>query len=238
MSWIDGPFVGFDLETTGTDVENARIVTACVVVTAPGQRPSARTWIADAGVEIPVEAALVHGYTTQRVRAEGVPSSIVIRELLDELSEAMQRRLPVVAFNARFDFTVLDREARRHGLPPLTPSSVLDPRVLDKQHDRYRRGRRTLDTVCDYYGVPMTCSHDAEADALAAANLARVIARRYRLGRFELDALHALQVRWAAEQAASLEQHFMRQGKPEHVHREWPLVAPLSAVRLRRRAGR
>ncbi|NED90952.1 3'-5' exonuclease, partial [Streptomyces sp. SID11233] len=31
MTWYEGPLTGFDLETTGTDVEHDRIVTAAVI---------------------------------------------------------------------------------------------------------------------------------------------------------------------------------------------------------------
>jgi DNA polymerase-3 subunit epsilon len=42
--------------------------------------------------------------------------------------------------------------------------------------------------------------------------------------RHDIDRLHAAQIRWAAEQAESLEAYFRSQGKDEHVERAWPVV--------------
>jgi DNA polymerase-3 subunit epsilon len=42
--------------------------------------------------------------------------------------------------------------------------------------------------------------------------------------RHDIDLLHAAQIRWAAEQAESLEAYFRSQGKDEHVERAWPVV--------------
>lgn len=63
-SWADGPLLAFDLETTGTDTNADRIVTATVISIAPGKSPDIRTWLADPGVEIPAEATEVHGVST------------------------------------------------------------------------------------------------------------------------------------------------------------------------------
>ncbi|NED09569.1 3'-5' exonuclease, partial [Streptomyces sp. SID6648] len=58
MSWISGPLVAFDLETTGTDIETDRIVTAAVVTVDADERPpEARTWLLDPGVTIPRQAS-------------------------------------------------------------------------------------------------------------------------------------------------------------------------------------
>ena len=58
MSWIHGPRATFDLETTGVDVETARIVTASLLLLNPdGSVRRAGEWLADPGVEIPEAAA-------------------------------------------------------------------------------------------------------------------------------------------------------------------------------------
>lgn len=72
MSWISGPLLAFDLETTGTDVETDRIVTAAVVrLEADGSVSRERTWLLDPGVAIPEQASAIHGISTERARAHG-----------------------------------------------------------------------------------------------------------------------------------------------------------------------
>jgi DNA polymerase-3 subunit epsilon len=44
------------------------------------------------------------------------------------------------------------------------------------------------------------------------------------IGGTELAELHGQQVAWAAEQAASLEEYFAAQGRPERVEPAWPCV--------------
>lgn len=228
-----GPMVGFDLETTGTDVETDRIVTACVVAVGAGPA-TARTWLADPGVEIPEEATAVHGVSTERARAEGRPAGEAVAEIVHTLATtSTSATAPVVAMNAAFDLTLLDRKARRHGVMPLTERvpelRVVDPRVLDKEMDRYRRGGRRLEDLCGHYAVRLDGAHSADGDALAACRVAWRIGQVYpEIGGLTLDALHEAQVRWARQQALSLADYFARTpGKQQWaagVRTEWPLI--------------
>jgi DNA polymerase-3 subunit epsilon len=229
QSWADGRMVAFDVETTGVDWESDRIVTAAVsVIPARGAgEPVHREWLLDPGVEIPEGAAEVHGITTEHAREHGQDAAAAIAEILGVLEEQLAAGAVLVAFNARFDLTMLDREARRHGLAPLSvPFHVVDPFVIDKHVDRYRRGKRTLGVLCELYEVSLgDDAHAADADALAAARLAwRIARRRPEIGAMPIEQLHACQVEWAATQAASLEEYFRRQGKDETCERAWPWV--------------
>ena len=48
---------------------------------------------------------------------------------------------------------------------------VLDPRVLDKHIDPYRRGGRKLTDLCAHYKVALDGAHSADADAIAACRV-------------------------------------------------------------------
>src|SRR5690606_9444921 len=86
----------------------------------------------------------------------------------------------ITVFNAPYDLSLLHREALRHGLEPLAaPSPVIDPLVIDKAVDRYRRGKRTLEVSAEHYGVDLLDAHDAGADAIAAGRVAQAIVRRF-----------------------------------------------------------
>ncbi len=71
MTWNAGPFLAFDTETTGVDVENDRVVTACLIKIVPGQLAETRNWLIDPGVEIPEAATAVHGVDTEKARNDG-----------------------------------------------------------------------------------------------------------------------------------------------------------------------
>ncbi len=139
-TWNSLPRAAFDLETTGRDSRSARIVTASVtVVDSAGGVINEHEWLADPGVEIPTEASDIHGITTEQARREGRPAAEVTRELAAVLQELFDTGVPVIAFNASYDFTVLAAESARYGVPQLTRFPVLDPYIMNKQVDRYRR---------------------------------------------------------------------------------------------------
>lgn len=203
----------FDLETTGIDVDTARIVSACIAILSAEGRVVARwDWVADPGVEIPEGASAVHGITTERARSEGRAAQEVIAEIAQTLRVLFALGTPLVVYNAPYDLTLLDRECRRHLLEPLHPPiPVIDPLVLDKAVDRYRKGKRTLEATAELYGVPLDDAHDAGSDAIAAGRVAQALASAFPE---ELDVpmadLHGRQEIWYAEQAASFGDYIRR----------------------------
>lgn len=204
----------FDLETTGLDLREARIVTACVVELNREGQPVGQTfeWLADPQIEIPEAASNVHGVTTEIAQREGREASEVVAEILDTLRGFFAQGVPVVAYNASYDFSILHHEAIRHGLAPLSqPAPIIDPMVVDKKVEQYRKGKRTLSVVSDYYGVALSDAHNATADAIAAGRVAQAIARRHgSVLPSDAFSLHEAQVVWSAEQDASFEK-WMRQ---------------------------
>jgi DNA polymerase-3 subunit epsilon len=225
-AWWEGPLVAFDLETTGPDPEDARIVTAhASLVEADGTAEDRLDLLVDPGVQIPAGATAVHGVTTERARAEGVPAADGVAMVARALGAWQDQGIPLVAFNAYYDFTVLDRECTRYGLDRFVPAVVVDPFVLDKQLDRYRKGKRTLAACCEVYGVTLDDAHEASADAIAAVHVVRAMGARAPFP--PAERLHAAQIGWRAEQCAYLADYFARQGKPQDVRGEWPVLPVL-----------
>lgn len=217
MAWHEQLAV-FDLETTGVNVETARIVTAHIgVIDAAGSPTTSWSWLLDPEIPIPEAATSVHGVTTQHAQKHGSPAALGVSQIVETLRELQDSGVPLVIYNAPYDLTVLDREAQRHLVEPLAnPHPVIDPLVIDKAVDTYRRGKRTLSVTCDHYGVELVDAHDASADAIAAGRLAQALARQYgeELG-IEAAELHRLQVAWAEAQAADFEAYMRRVRDPE-----------------------
>jgi DNA polymerase-3 subunit epsilon len=219
----------FDLETTGIDVASDRIVTAHVgLLDASGAVLNARDWLADPGVEIPEGAAAIHGISTAHARAHGRPAPQVVGEVVAALRGLLEAGIPVVAYNAPYDFSLLKHEAVRHGIDPiLDPFPVIDPLVVDKAYDRWRRGKRTLSVVAAHYAVRLDGAHEASADAVAAGRVAQALAERFAPWLpGTAHELHTRQIAWARAQAASLTDYFIQIGRldpDDRLDGSWPI---------------
>jgi DNA polymerase-3 subunit epsilon len=219
----------FDLETTGVDVAADRIVTAHVgLLDASGRVIRARDWLADPGIEIPEGASAIHGISTAHARTHGRAAADVVREVVAAVGALLDAGIPVVAYNAPFDFSLLKYESLRHGVAPIeNPSPVIDPLVVDKAYDRWRKGKRTLEVVAAHYAVRLDAAHEASADAVAAGRVAQALAERYAPWLPDtVHELHTRQIGWARAQAESLTEYFVRIGRldpEERLDGRWPI---------------
>lgn len=238
MSWLEQTMVGFDTETTGVNATRDRIVTAAVITRDGGGAVQQRTWLIDPGVEIPAAAAAVHGISTEKARAEGAQPEVALAEIADALAEALAAGQPIVGFNVQYDMTILEAELARHGLPTIASRMpggdirpIVDPLVLDRHLDRYRKGKRKLIDMCATYGVSVVADdlHAADADVLATLELVHAIAAAYpTIGEVGLSDLHDQQAEahrvWATRFAAWLKS----KGTVDDLPRpEWPVAGAI-----------
>lgn len=201
QSWAFGPMLGFDLETTGVDVETDRAVTISLVYVEPGAEPQVHEWLIDPGVEIPEEAAKIHGITTEQVREHGIPAVDAWTEAYAVISQHWSSTTPLVAYNLSFDVTMGDRELERHlgAAMPLEGRYCVDPIVIGRGNQFAKgKGAWKLGNACQRFGVTLENAHDSTADTTATLRLAYQMAKRWpaQVGFVELPALHAAQRKW------------------------------------------
>lgn len=233
LAWHEGTVVGFDLETTGTDPRTAQVVTAAIVHLGIDDQVGAasRQWLVDPGVEIPPQASAVHGISTEHAREHGEPLVAAVGAIADTLQQAWADGLPIVIFNAAYDLTLLNTSLAAAGATPLVArpgwdqALIIDPLVIDRAVDRYRRGKRTLQDMTAAYGVRAEDAHSADGDAVATCRLARAIARKYPdVGAAEPSALLSQQAVWAGEWATRFQAYLRSQGRADAViDGAWPL---------------
>lgn len=245
MKFADTRRAGWDTETTGPDPTTARIVTAALTVRGGGRDDLTMSWVINPGIPVPDEAAAVHGYTTDRVQAEGQDPAKALDEIAESLTGAIAWGMPLVAFNTSFDWTVLHYDLIRHGLPTVAERAgdavlpLIDPHVIDKQVQQRVRGKgmRKLAPTCERYGVALEDWHTAEADALAALLIAEAqldgrYARLTEVWDRGPAAMFDAQQRWRAAQQDSLAGWFAGQGDhgiAAEIRREWPLLPAAEA---------
>jgi len=223
----------FDLETTGVDTENDRIVSGAVsLLDEDGELLDWHEWKVNPEIHIPAEATAVHGITDEMAALGQVPGE-AIAEMVGHLRTAIGANLPIVIYNAPFDLSMLDAGTRRHfgkELKELMPRpNVFDPLVLDKQFDRFRKGKRTLVAAAEHYGVKFEGeAHGALADSIAAGRVLQSMLRRFDdlalAASVNPDGVHAAQVEWARSQAESFADYLRRSGKDaSDVNTHWPI---------------
>lgn len=209
--YYDLPLLSLDTETTGVDAFNDRMVTCNMTYDyANGITPHyIANWLVDPGVEIPTGASDVHGITTEIAKRDGGDPYLALLNIAQHLKSWDELGFPVVIYNASFDTTLLNAEFDRHGIPrPTTWSRVIDPLVLDKGVDPFRKGSRKLIDTARHYGINLSeeQAHSADFDAMASLGIAREIGRKYDIDS-PIEEVHAQQVIWKAKQAESFQRY-------------------------------
>ncbi|WP_025157204.1 exonuclease domain-containing protein [Leifsonia aquatica] len=247
---IDFDLGVFDLETTGTDPLNDRIVTAYFGLLGPdGNIIREQEWIVDPGIPIPDGAAEVHGWTKERLDADprtrrDIDAVVTeIGHLIYAICGGALVTTPLAGHNLAYDCTMLDAHLVRAGSSPLpygphfggSGINVLDSIVLDRHFAKYIKGsgQRKLVATAARYGIQLSEeeAHAANFDAIASGRITQAIIRKHlpHLAgapdlRTSLSALHGQQIGWRAEDQASLQNWLRTKGnEPTAVcEPEWP----------------
>jgi DNA polymerase-3 subunit epsilon len=157
------PLVVFDLETTGVDTANDRIIEIGLVRLMPDGSRETRAWLVNPGQPIPAGATEVHGITDA-----DVADAQTFAQLASEVHTAFQGA-DLSGFNAeRFDVPLLAAEFGRVGIS--FPDS--DVKTVDSHTLFVRREPRNLAAAVTLYcDRSHDGAHRAEADAVAAADV-------------------------------------------------------------------
>jgi DNA polymerase III subunit epsilon len=231
-SWAKSEVLGFDFETTGVDRFSDVPVSFALVTMVAGEVVATSSSLINPGRDIPTGATEVHGITNERARTEGMPLSHAIELISDAVILASRRGVPLMGMKLDYDLTILDTQCRRFSGNGLLERGwggpVLDAVVLDRHHDRYRKGSRTLGALCAHYGVLIENAHDAAADAVASAQVIIAQAACFKeLAEADPYVLHEAQISWHREWAEDYDDWRLGCGMAPMDRRDfiWP-VAP------------
>ena len=242
--WFNTMLVGFDLETTGTDVENDVPVSYAFVNRTAEGRSHAGSLI-NPGRAIPEAAIAVHGITNERAKAEGASLDDAIGIITHKLWIASDNGSPIVGMNVGFDLKMIDACSRRTTGLSLADGGfngpVLDILVIDRHYDRYRKGGRKLVDLCAHYGVDVDNDlHDARADVEATLAVFMQQVLRYKeLDNLDLDTLYKAQAQWHREWAEGFSSYLVSKGKDPltPAQMDWPLTRSNGSGTSAREAG-
>ena len=225
--------VTFDVETSGVDTDNDRIITCFMRAREGDEVVFEKNWVIDPGIEIPKEASDVHGMTTEWIREHGrKDTGAAIREIASALEGSSSNGFIIGGYNHSFDLSMLDAELQRHEETELREllgpeTHYIDPLAIDRGVDRYRRGSRKLMDVAKHYGIPVDESrlHEAEYDVEVTEKLIpKVLNKAWRSLAGEREGmskdefvtlLQGKQKGWKARWAEGITAYFAKEGKTE-----------------------
>lgn len=164
--WAGARFASFDLETTGVDTENDRIIEIGVVVFEGGEIVDRWQQLVDPEVPLPDIITEVTG-----IKPEDLVGQPKLEEVADKLIEYVESDL-LLAYNHEFDTSMLRSNLKRIGRPVELPP-CLDPFPFCWEHLREKQLTRNaqLSTVCEYLQIPLDAAHRADHDAEAAGRV-------------------------------------------------------------------
>lgn len=165
------PLCFFDLETTGTNVVKDRIVEISILKVFPNGNKESKTWLVNPEMEIPQEAAAIHGITDEKVRNEPT-----FKELARDVYN-MIRDSDLAGFNSdRFDIPLLAEEMLRAEVD----FDLGNMNSVDVQTIFHKMEKRTLEAAYKFYcDKDLTNAHSASADTQATYEVLLSQIQRY-----------------------------------------------------------
>ena len=153
------PIVFFDLETTGLDIANDRIVELCYIKVEPNGNEESKAMRLNPEKHISESATKVHG-----ISDEDVKDCPTFKEIAPALAETLQG-CDLAGFNSnKFDIPMLAEEFLRAGVD----MDFSNRRFIDVQNIYHKMERRTLIAAYKYYcGKDLNDAHSALADTQA-----------------------------------------------------------------------
>ncbi|MEW5913676.1 MAG: 3'-5' exonuclease [Thermodesulfobacteriota bacterium] len=177
----DFSYLVLDLETTGLDPRQDRVVSVGAVRVKEGRVRLGEVFseLVNPGRDIPAEAIKVHGITPDRI-ASAPHGALVFENFLGFLGRDI-----LVAHYAHFDLHFINRlMLERYGFPlqNLVIDTVLMCQALVLPSDPYGIGRHQqacrLESLASRFGLPQPQRHTALGDALTTAMIfQRMLAR-------------------------------------------------------------
>ncbi len=168
---LDKPLVFFDLETTGVNIQNDRIVEISVIKYFPNGEKQERTRRVNPEMHIPEESSAIHGITDADVENEPTFQAICRNFYI------FLEGCDLAGYNLlKFDIPVLQKEFSRCGLTFSTEGrKIVDPYIIFCEKEP-----RSLEAALKFYrGKELTDAHSAAADVAATVDVLMGQLERY-----------------------------------------------------------
>ncbi len=165
------PIVFFDLETTGINVTNDRIVELCYIKVHPNGNEESKSMRLNPGMPIPPQSTAVHGITDDDVK-----DCSQFKDIAKELAQVFAGS-DIGGFNSnKFDVPLLVEEFLRCGID----IDLTKTKFVDVQNIFHKMERRTLEAAYKFYcDKDLVDAHSALADTRATLEVLEAQLDRY-----------------------------------------------------------
>ena len=165
------PICFFDIESTGVNVVNDRIVELSVLKVFPDNTKESRTWLVNPEMKIPAETTAIHGISDEKVANEPT-----FKELAHTVY-SMIKDSDLAGYNSnKFDIPMLAEEFLRANIE----FHMENRKAVDVQNIFHRMEQRTLSAAYKFYcQKTLENAHTAEADTTATYEILKAQLDRY-----------------------------------------------------------
>lgn len=174
---LRNPIIFFDIESTGLDIANDRIVEISMVKVspaAPGEpnKVEVKTRRINPTIPIPAQAQAIHGISDDDVKDE--PKFAQIAKSLAQWMKGCD----IAGYNSmKFDIPLLAEEFLRAGVE----FDFRKRKLVDVQNIFHKKEQRTLKAAYKFYcGQNLDNAHSAEADTMATFEVLEAQLDRYK----------------------------------------------------------
>lgn len=165
------PICFFDLETTGINITNDRIVEIAILKVFPDGKEESHRWLVNPEMPIPPEVTLVHG-----ISDEDVADAPTFKQLAKEIYNLIKDS-DLGGYNSnKFDIPLLAEEMLRAEVD----FDMKNRLAIDVQNIFHKMEQRTLSAAYRFYcDKNLEAAHTAEADTLATYEVLKAQVERY-----------------------------------------------------------
>lgn len=165
------PLAFFDLETTGLNITNDRLIEISILKVSPDGKEEQKTWRVNPGMTIPLQSIQFHGITDEDIK--DAPSFKDIAHVV----AAFLNGCDLAGYNAlKFDVPFLMEEFLRADVP----FNLASRHIVDAQNIFMKMEPRTLKGAYRFFcNKELVDAHSAAADTYATFEILKAQIERY-----------------------------------------------------------
>jgi DNA polymerase-3 subunit epsilon len=157
MSVNNKLYLAFDVETTGLDRKNDRIVSTSLTSNSTSLF-SNRIWYINPGIHISSEASKINKFTDEQMKKGGEDPVVALEEVANIIASSQEENIPLIIYNSPFDLNILKNDLLRNNLKTLEERIqkellVIDMLLIDRINMPNYQGKRNFYNTLERFDI-------------------------------------------------------------------------------------